>query len=161
MSIDNPLVIINSLTTTVIKQQNEIDDLRASLKLKADSSALPGKYDESQSGRLAICRAANEQIRLDISKLEQQLHKERAAAALLRSYFINKRDDLCAELAQYVVDQSIASTRDIAYSAGILALSPIAVNLTDGFLAKLVQDSLDQLDRLKREQEQNQQERQP
>lgn len=159
MSIDNPLVIINSLTTTVIKQQNEIDDLRASLKLKADSSALPGKYDEAQSD-LTICKAANEKIRSEISKLEQQLHKERAAAALLRSYFINKRDDLCAELAQYVVDQSIASTRDIAYSAGIMALSPIAVNLTDGFKAKSVQDSLDQLNRLKQAQEQNQQERQ-
>lgn len=139
MSIDNPLVIINSLTTTVIKQQNEIDDLRASLKLKADSSALPGKHKD----------------------IEQQLDKERAASALLRSYFINKRDDLCAELAQYVVDQSIASTRDIAYSAGIMALSPIVVNLTDGFKAKSVQDSLGQLDRLRKEQEQNQQERQP
>lgn len=137
MSIDNPLVIINSLTTTVIKQQNEIEDLRA--KLKAD----------------------NEQIRSDISTVERQLFKERAAAALLRSYFINKRDDLCTELAQYVVDQSIASTRDIAYSAGILALSPIAVNLTDGLLAKSVQDSLDHLNRLKQAQKQNQQERQP
>lgn len=139
MSIDNPLVIINSLTATVIKQQNEIEDLRASLKLKADRSALPGKYKD----------------------IEQQLDKERAASALLRSYFINKRDDLCAEVAQYVVDQSIASTRDIAYSAGIMALSPIAVNLTDGFKAKSVQDSLGQLDRLRKEQEQNQQERQP
>ena len=137
MSIDNPLVIINSLTATVIKQQNEIEGERLNLK------------------------AANEKIRLDISELKQQLLKERAAAALLRSYFINKRDDLCTELAQYVVDQSIASTRDIAYSAGILALSPIAVNLTDGLLAKSVQDSLDHLNRLKQAQEQNQQERQP
>lgn len=133
MSINNPLVIINSLTTTVIKQQNEIDDLRASLKLKVDNSALTGKHKD----------------------IEQQLDKERAASALLRSYFINKRDDLCAEVAQYVVDQSIASTRDIAYSAGILALSPIAVNLTDGFKAKSVQDSLEQLTRLKKEQKQN------
>lgn len=160
MSIDNPLVIINSLTATVIKQQNEIKDLRASLKLKADSSALPGKYNESQS-ELVICKAANEQIRSNISELEHQLFKERAAGALLRNYFINKRDDLCAELAQYVVDKSIASTRDIAYSAGIMALSPISVNLTDGLLAKSVQDSLDHLNRLKQAQEQNQQERQP
>lgn len=160
MSIDNPLVIINSLTATVIKQQNEIEDLRASLKLKATSSALPGKYNEAQS-ELVACKTVNEQIRSNISELDQQLFKERAAAALLRSYFINSRNDLCPELAQYVVDQSIASTRDIAYSAGIMALSPIAVNLTDGFLAKSMQDSLDQLSRLKQEQEQNQQERQP
>lgn len=160
MSIDNPLVIINSLTATVIKQQNEIEDLRASLKLKAANSALPVKYNEAQS-ELVICKAANEQIRSNISELEQQLFKERAAAALLRNYFINKRDDLCTELAQYVVDKSIASTRDIAYSVGIMALSPIAVNLTDGLLAKSVQDSLDHLNRLKQAQEQNQQERQP
>lgn len=160
MSIDNPLVIINSLTATVIKQQNEINDLRTSLKPKADSSALPSKYNEAKS-ELVICKAANEQIRSEIAELERQLFKERAAAGLLRSYFINKRDDLCAEIAQYVVDQSIASTRDIAYSAGILALSPIAVNLTDGLLAKSVQDSLDHLNRLKQAQEQNQQERQP
>lgn len=105
MSIDNPLVIINSLTATVIKQQNEIEDLRASLKLKADRSALPGKYKE----------------------LEQQLEKERFAGGMLRNYFIKSREDLIPELSEHIVKMAANNDRTIAPTAGILALSPIDV----------------------------------
>lgn len=162
MSIDNPLVIINTLTAANIQQQNTIDDLNFALKaareknaeLCIDKNKRIKKLEEAIANRPKYEQPLVEQLERQVERtsekiagLEQQLSIERCAGAYLRTYFIKNNQDSVADLCQSVVDQVKASNRDkeVRFKGGLSALSPIHIAMNHGFKKKQVQDAMDEI----------------
>lgn len=166
MAINNPLTVINSLTDSLTKANNDIDDLKRTLKDSSEKNAAllidKNQHIKNLEYQLAtqdaipkdeplINQLERQAERADkrIADLEEQLSAERCAAGYLRSYIIESLQSAnsAALLAQYVVDKAKASNnvKPMRFKGGFLALEPIARGVGDGIMRKYLQDAMEEL----------------
>lgn len=157
MSINNPLVVINSLTANITIAENTIEDLRATIKgingrmldkdnRIAELKAEINKFNEVPQDEPLVQQLDRqlERANAKIADLKNQLSAERGASAYLRSYFIKFNQDAIDHLCGCIV--GMVKTGDkplpLRFKSGILALSPINFAFNGGKIAVKTEEAM-------------------